>query len=309
MPRPGPAPRRAPLLRPGTLIERGRGYEIVELVGEGGMGKVYRAYDPALDRYVAIKILKPDVPEQQRSRFDREARLAATFSHPNLIRVLDAGVLHDGRSKWMAMEYLRGQDLGQLLEASGRLAPEIFVDVIGQVLDALEYVHSRRIVHCDVKPENIFLTRDPLDRRIPVVKLFDFGIHRDLRPPIELWRKLTGDPRYMAPEQAVPNGAVGPATDLYALGITVYEVATGVHPFARLFAEPLPVLLAAHAEQVPKPPSVHLPGSMGRPFAQALDAFVARACAKDPRRRFASARDMKRALQRLGQIARMRAAG
>lgn len=295
------------VLRPGTKVPRGTPYEIVELLGEGGMGKVYRAYDTVLDRYVAIKVLKPTVPDVQRKRFFREARLAASFSHPNLVRVLDAGAMANG-APYMVLEYLRGQDLGAVLEASGRLAPDVFVEIFSQVLDALAYVHERSIVHCDVKPENIFLTRDPFDRRIFVVKLLDFGIHRDLRPPLELWNKISGDPRYMAPEQGRPNGPVDPRTDLYAVGMAVYEAATGVHPFADLFGEGPAVLLAAHAERVPDPPSRRLPGGLSRPFAQALDAFFARACAKDKHERYASAAEMKRALERLGQISRMRTA-
>ncbi len=305
-----PAPRvaaRPLVLRPGTKVTRGIPYEVVEFLGEGGMGKVYRAYDAVLDRYVAIKVLKPQVPKVQRKRFFREARLAASFSHPSLARVLDAGELPGG-APYMVLEYLRGRDLGALLETQGRLAPDLFVEVFAQVLDALTYVHERGIVHCDVKPENIFLTRDGFDRRIFVVKLLDFGIHRDLRPPIELWNKISGDPRYMAPEQARPNGPVDPRTDLYAVGIAVYEAATGRHPFADLFGAPPTALLAAHAERVPDPPSVLLPGGLPRPFAQALDAFVARACAKDKTARYPDAAEMKRALVRLAQIARMRTA-
>ena len=296
------------VLRPGTVVPRGQPFEIVELLGEGGMGKVYRAYDAVLERYVAIKVLKPTVPEVQRKRFFREARLAASFSHPNLVRVLDAGSLPGG-APYMVLEYLRGRDLGKVLEDSGRLGPDLVVEIFTQVLDALAYVHERSIVHCDVKPENLFLTRDPFDRRIFVVKLLDFGIHRDLRPPLELWDKISGDPRYMAPEQGRPNGPVDPRTDLYAVGMAVYEAATGLHPFRDLFADGPLALLSAHAERAPDPPSRHLPGGLGRPFAEALDAFFARACAKDKTARYASALEAKRALLRLGEIARLRAAG
>jgi serine/threonine-protein kinase len=300
---------RAPLrLRPGQTVSRGAGYEIVEVLGEGGMGKVYKAYDPQLDRYVALKILKPDVPEQERERFAREARLAANFSHPNLVRALDAGVLADGKSHWMALEHLRGQDLAGMLEGQPRLAPAILVDVFRQVLDALEYVHARGIVHCDVTPENIFLTRDPLDRRLPLVKLIDFGIHRDLRPPIELRRRLSGDPRYMAPEQAVLNGRLDGGADLYALGITLYEAATGAHPFADLLAGPVDALLAAHGQR-PLPTVLgRLPGGVSRPFGQGLDALVRKACAKGREERFGSAGDMRRAVVRLGDLATLRTA-
>ncbi len=295
-------------LKPGTAIDRGRGYEVVELVGEGGMGKVYKAFDPAMDRYVAIKLLKPHVPEAERERFVREARLASGFSHPNLVRVLDGGALADGETRWMAMEHLRGQDLGRLLDSQGRLAPSVLVDIFSQILDALQYVHDRAIIHCDVKPENIFLTRDPLDRRIPMVKLIDFGIHRDLRPPLVLRKGISGDPRYMAPEQAVVNGRVDARGDLYSLGITFYESATGRHPFADVFGEPMETLLAAHSERTPPPPSQLLPGGVSRPFAQALDALVNKACHKFPEGRFDSAASMGRAVRRLGELAKLRTA-
>ena len=289
-------------LDPGASVPHHKAFEIVDRLGEGGMGKVYRAYDPNMDRYVALKVVKLDVPEAMRRRFRREAVVAANFSHPNLPRVLDVGVWEERKIEWMTMEYLRGRDLGVIIDSSKKVAFPLLVDMMSQTLDALEYIHARRIVHCDVKPDNIFLTRDPFDRRIVVVKLIDFGIWRPMDPPFEPMEEVTGDPRYMAPEMTVLDGPVDERTDLYSLGITLYETLTGKHPFEEwLDVDPIE-LLRMHCKVAAPPPSTRLDPATRPRLAQAIDDVFAKACAKDPSKRFANAREMKKAVAGLLEV-------
>jgi serine/threonine protein kinase len=283
-------------LEPGEEVPQAKAYEVVDCVGEGGMGKVYRAYDPHMDRYVALKVLKPEVPDSFRRRFRREAVIAADFSHPNLTRVLDVGTVKSTGLEWMTMEYLRGRDLGQIIDTGRRMPFPLLIDIFTQTLDALEYIHVRRIVHCDLKPDNIFVTRDPYNRRIVIVKLIDFGICRSLEPPLELLRELSGDPRYMAPEQTILNGWIDHRADLYALGLSLYETLTGRHPFEDQIDSPAPLMLAMQCETDPPPPSEHLPADTPAALAAAIDDVVMRSIAKDPDARYSDSVDMKKAV-------------
>jgi len=289
-------------LDPGVQVPQAKSLEIVDRLGEGGMGKVYRAYDPNMDRYVALKVVKLDVSEAVRKRFRREAVVAANFSHPNLPRVLDVGFWSARQVEWMTMEYLRGRDLGIIIDSGKKVAFPLLVDMIAQTLDALDYIHVRRIVHCDVKPDNIFLTRDPIDRRIVIVKLIDFGIWRPMDPPFEAMEDITGDPRYMAPEMTVLDGPVDARTDLYSLGITFYETMTGKHPFEESLTLDPHELLRMHCKVEPVPPSTRLDPATPPRLAQAIDDVFAKACAKDPKDRFANAREMKKAVAGLLEV-------
>ncbi|MCA9653578.1 MAG: serine/threonine protein kinase [Myxococcales bacterium] len=282
----------------GSTLVHNKSYDIVDRVGEGGMGKVYRAYDPRMDRYVALKVLKLDVPESAKRRFRREAVIAADFSHPNLARVLDVGHSDEMGIEWLTMEYLRGRDLGEIIDRGRPVTFPLMVDIMGQVLDALDYIHTRKIVHCDVKPDNIFITRDPYNRRLVIVKLIDFGVCRTLDPP-EIPQEISGDPRYMAPEQAVLEEAIDHRADFYSLGITLFETITGRHPFEEhLDAEPEELLTLQYEQEVPLPSAFLDPATPPR-LADALDDLVARATAKDPRERFDDAVQMKQALRQL----------
>jgi serine/threonine-protein kinase len=288
-------------LDPGTQIAHSKVLDVVECIGEGGMGRIYRAYDPSMDRYVALKVLKSGVPEVVRRRFHREAVIAANFSHPNLPRVLDVGSVPERDVQWLTMEYLRGRDLGQVIERGKGMPLALLVDIYRQALDALDYIHTRRIVHCDVKPDNIFITRDPIDRRIVIVKLIDFGVARRLDPPFELQLQLIGDPLYMAPEQTVLNGPLDGRADLYALAISFYESLTGRHPFQEHIDAPAREMLRIQCEQMPPPPSQFLPPGPPRLMA-ALDETFAKACAKEADDRYPDARALKKALGALLEI-------
>jgi serine/threonine-protein kinase len=303
---PGVAPTgaAAPALPPpaqvkvGTQLAHAKVYDVVECIGEGGMGRIYRAYEPGMDRYVAIKLLKQDMPEYVRRKFHREAVIAANFSHPNLPRVLDVGVVPGSDAQWMTMEYLRGRDLGRIIERGRMIAIPLLVDIFCQTLDALDYIHTRKIAHCDVKPDNIFVTRDSYDRKLVIVKLIDFGVCRSFAPPIELQGQIAGDPLYMAPEQTVLDGPIDQRADLYALGMSFYETLTGRHPFHGDLDAPVEHLLRMQIHSIPPPPSVHLPNGPPR-LMDALDDLFARACAKDPAQRFPEARAMRKAMTAL----------
>lgn len=282
-----------------ALAGQGR-YTVVRLVGAGGMGHVYQAHDTVLERDVALKVMRSDVPASERRRFRREALLGARLLHPSLVRVYDMGFGSDGEAGWMAMEYLPGTDLLRLLEgarAKGRSLPwPALLRVMTQVLGALQYCHDCKVVHRDVKPANMFVTRDP-NTRFLTTKLLDLGIALDLDGPgpgkIEV---LCGDPNYMAPEQTVSGAAIDARADIYAVGVSLFELTTGTLPFEGLIDAPLAMLMAAHREGDPGPLSAHLPAHTPPELAERLDLVFARACAKRPEDRFQSAREMLAAL-------------
>lgn len=285
------------MLHAGTLIEQQKTYEIVEELGEGGMGRIYKAFDPTMDRYVALKVLKPDVPAMQKTRFHREAVIAANFSHPNLVRVLEVG--RAGDLQWLAMEHLRGRDVGAVLSKRKPMPFRVLVDIFDQTLDALHYIHTRGIAHCDIKPENIFITRDTYDRRLVIVKLIDFGIARNIEGPLELQTHITGDPRYMAPEQAVMNGKIDHRADFYAMGISIFEAATCRHPFEEFMDQGPQAMLVKQAREEFPPPSRFMPANTPPELAAAMDALVARATIKTPDGRHDSALEMQAELRKM----------
>jgi len=284
----------------GMVLDSHRRYRLLDFIGEGGMGTVWKAFDEVLDRVVAIKFLKSDVPIAYRRRFRREARLGAELQHRNLVRVLDAG-LSPG-CEWMAMDHLEGHDLGEIIEQNGRLAVPVLLDVFRQALAALAHVHARRIVHRDVKPYNLVVARAK-DGSGFVVKLIDFGICRYLGGPEAADEQLVGDPRYMPPEQGIAGGPIDARADLYALGVSLYQAATGRHPFAVLLDAPLSEMLRAHRELDPIPPSALLPGGVSRKVGEVLDRIVATACARNPADRYASAAQMRAGLDELAGVA------
>ncbi|MFO0637351.1 MAG: serine/threonine-protein kinase [Nannocystaceae bacterium] len=159
-------------------------------LGEGGMGKVFKAFDLFMNRYVALKVMKTDVPESEQRRFRLEARLGGSFTHNNLVRVLDVGTTREHGLFWFAMEFLEGRDISDAV-TGGRTVPlHVLCEIFRQVLDALRYVHLRGVVHRDIKPANIFVCRDPHDPELRVVKVLDFGVARDLndaRPDDPTW--------------------------------------------------------------------------------------------------------------------------
>lgn len=288
----------------GTEIQHVKRYEILSCIGEGGMGWVYRAYDPVLERDVAIKVLKPEVPEHQRRRFRQEALFGARFAYPGIARVYDLVQNPQQGAPWFAMEYLSGKDLAQISDRAREqqrpIPLRLVYDVFRHALGSLAYCHDCSIVHRDVKPANMFVTRDP-NTRLVTTKLLDFGVALDLKDEGSLAREqqLVGDPRYMAPEQTRLGAEVDHRVDLYAIGICLYELVVGRHPFEDLLDAPMRELVAAHRERQPVPMSNFMPGDTKLELAQGLDEIFEKACAKEPAHRFEHAHALQLALQKV----------
>jgi len=250
-------------------------YRLLEEIGRGGMGVVYKAHDPVLDRTVAVKVLAPHLtwdPEFVQ-RFFREAQAAGRLHHSNVVAVYDAG--QQGQTCFLVMEYVPGRPLHELVHRAGPLPVDRVIPILGQVAAALDYAHHQGLVHRDVKSGNILVT--PEGR----VVLTDFGLARAVEgTKLTQSGVLLGTPAYMAPEQ-VRGQKVGPATDVYALGIVAYELLTGRVPFQ---ADTPHALLHAQVYEPPPPlrqanPEVPPP----------VEEVVLKALAKPPGQRYASA--------------------
>ncbi|MDL2336376.1 MAG: serine/threonine protein kinase [Pseudomonadota bacterium] len=262
-------------------------YALKYQIGEGGLGTVYAAHDPLLSRVIAIKTLHVEIAPEQRESFNalflNEARAAAGLSHPNIVTVFDAGI-SEGHA-YIAMALLKGQDLRQLREAGWRPSPAQAAVLVGRVADALAYAHRKGIVHLDIKPANIFM----VGRGQPCV--LDFGIarithRRDAPPGSEI---AAGSPYYMSPEQARQE-PVDRRSDVFSLGVVLYELLTGSKPFT---GSGLEQITAAVLDHTPLP--AH---RVNRAVPKALSDIAARAMEKDVDRRFESAAEMSRELRR-----------
>jgi serine/threonine-protein kinase len=259
--------------QPGDLIADR--YELEELVGTGGMSSVFRARDRQLDRRVAIKILHEhyaDDPEYL-ERFRREARAVAKLSHPNIVTVIDRGD-DDGR-QYIVFEHVDGENLKDLVLRSGRLPVRAALELALAVADGLSFAHEHGLVHRDVKPQNVLLSNEG------EVKVTDFGIARSLHVDHGVTQTGTvlGTGEYLAPEQA-SGKPVSPATDVYSLGVVLWELLAGDVPFV---GENFVAVALRHVNEPPPSLRERRPDVSPR-----LDAAVERALAKDPARRFPS---------------------
>jgi serine/threonine protein kinase/tetratricopeptide (TPR) repeat protein len=265
------------------LAER---YEILELLGQGGMGAVYKARDTELERLVALKLIRADLasnPEILR-RFKQELILAREVTHRNVIRIFDLGQAKG--FKFITMEFVEGRDLRVVIREKGKLSPEETVRVISQVCRALESAHAAGVVHRDLKPQNIML--DAKDR----VYVMDFGIAHSLETPgMTQTGALLGTPEYMSPEQA-KGLKVDPRSDLFALGIIFYEMLTGISPYK---AETALATLLKRTQERPQPPAEVDPA-----IPKAISDVVMKCLEIDRDHRFSSAREI---LEDLGQEA------
>src|ERR1700722_11047626 len=221
--RPNPAARQSPeALEIGTVLANR--YEIVRMIGEGGMGAVYQARDLQLNRVVALKVIRPDLAKDPEivNRFKQELILARQVTHKNVIRIYDLAEFNG--LKFITMDFIDGQDLKTVLRANGKFEPRQAAEIIEQVCRGLEAAHSEAVIHRDLKPQNIMMDRS---RRITVM---DFGIARSTAPGGTYTGTLVGTPEYMSPEQA-KGEELDARSDLFSLGIIFYELLTGDTPY------------------------------------------------------------------------------
>ena len=256
-------------------------YKLIRWVGGGSMGEVWEATDTRMDRPVAVKVLRPAHTNDPVAleRFRIEARLGAQLDHPGIAKVHD--VNGDGRSgepPWMVQEYVAGEPLTELLRRDGALDPQLAVSIVAQVAEAAHAAHRVGVVHRDLTPRNLLVTADGS------VKVTDFGIARsDSAAPLTMAGHVIGTPAYLSPEQ-VRGSTASPASDVYTLGVVLYECLTGRRPFEG--SNPIEVA-RAHLEKVPPPLPTVIPGP--------LRAVVIAALAKEPENRPAAA-DLARRL-------------
>ncbi len=252
-------------------------YHIIELVGEGAMGVVYRATDSVLGRTVAIKVMSESIARQDdlRSRFLHEAQAAASLQHPNVVSIYDLGEA-DGHL-FIAMEFVDGVDLEKLLELSEPLSLQARLDIVIDVLTGLSFAHKRGIIHRDIKPANIRITDDGR------AKIMDFGVAHLASSSLTSTGAILGTPSYMAPEQ-ITDGKTSPSTDLFAVGGVLYQLLAQIRPFE---GQTLQNLFFKIITENPRPLSELKPG-----LPPALDRIISKAMAKDPSHRYQNALEM-----------------
>ena len=262
-------------------------YQLLERLGSGGMSDVFRARDLMLERSVAIKVLHENYSNDNafQQRFRQEARAAANLSHPNIVTVHDFGLDHG--QLFIVMEHIPGKDLKTILRQRGRYSVEEAIPLMVQACAGIGYAHRAGLVHCDIKPHNMIVTPDGR------LKVTDFGIARALSTimPDERADVVWGSPQYFSPEQATGE-APSPASDVYSLGIVLYEVLTGALPFTAPTSEELARM---HLEATPIPPSEYVPD-----LPSALEQIVLKVLSKEPAARYRTADQLGRVLLRFG---------
>ncbi|HEY5938345.1 MAG TPA: serine/threonine-protein kinase [Kofleriaceae bacterium] len=253
-------------------------YQIVSRIGQGGMGKVYKVTHAHLSRTFALKIISNQVAETDEARelFYREARFASAMNHVNITSVVDFGE-DEKVGMFMVMEYVDGEALNRILFRDKQLATRKACEIVLQVAEALHYIHKQNVVHCDIKTENILICEEQEEgKRVRmVVKLLDFGLARSLTAS-RASTSLSGTPHYVAPER-IRGEPASPASDVYGVGILLYELLCGRVPWDG----PVQKILAGHLDEVAKPPSQLIEGGLD----PALERLIYHALAKRPAER------------------------
>ncbi|TCV87372.1 serine/threonine protein kinase [Sulfurirhabdus autotrophica] len=255
-------------------------YEILSELGQGAMGVVYKAIDPLIERTVAIKTIKLDLSQEElanfEERFYREAKSAGRLNHPNIVTIYDVG--KSDHVAYMAMEYLEGQVLRDILDTHSALSVDKIAEVIAQVADGLAYAHENGIVHRDIKPANIMLVRDG------VAKITDFGIAQMPTGSRTLAGTVLGSPKYMSPEQVIGQNVDG-RSDIFSLGVVLYEMLTGESPFS---GDNISTIMYRILNETPP-----TPGALNPKLPEAFNYIVDKALAKHPADRYQSAKEME----------------
>ena len=278
----------APVLPGETLAGK---YRIERVIGHGGMGVVVAARHLQLDERVAIKFLKVDGGDRSRlqERFLNEARAAAKIRGEHVVRIFDIAALDNG-SPYIVMEFLEGRDLASVLSAEGRIPIASAVDFVLQAGEAISEAHRQGIVHRDLKPENLFLTTRPDGGAC--IKVLDFGISKSGTLRLTATSAVMGSPIYMPPEQLASARDVDERADVWSLGVTLFELVCGQHPF---MAETLPQLLVAVRDSPPLRLREAFPGA-----PQALEDIILRCLEKNPDNRFQNLAELARTIAPLG---------
>ncbi|MBU1426622.1 MAG: serine/threonine protein kinase [Gammaproteobacteria bacterium] len=255
-------------------------YEIVGELGQGAMGVVYKATDPLIDRIVAIKTITLSLAQEEREeyegRFYQEAKAAGRLSHPNIVTIFDVG--RSGDIAYIAMEFLQGRELRDILNDEKLLPVDQVLDIVAQVALGLAYAHEHGIIHRDVKPSNIMVLRDGH------AKITDFGIARMASAAVRTQTGMVlGSPKYMSPEQ-VMGKLTDQRSDIFSLGVMLYEMLTGQPPF---LGENVNAIMYQTLNAIPQPPSALNPA-----VPDMLNFIVAKALAKDIENRYQNARDL-----------------
>ena len=259
-------------------------YEILSELGQGAMGVVYKAIDPLIERTVAIKTIKLDLSKDEldnfEERFYREAKSAGRLNHPNIVTIYDIGKSQD--SAYMAMEFMEGRLLREILDAHTALSIDKIIEITAQIADGLAYAHENDVVHRDIKPANIMLVRDD------VAKIMDFGIAQMPSGARTLAGTVLGSPKYMSPEQIVGKTLDG-RTDIFALGVILYEMLTGEPAFD---GDNINTIMYRIINETPPSPK-----SIAPRIPEVFNHIIAKALAKDPDERYQSAGEMANALR------------
>ena len=253
-------------------------YQIIRSIGEGGMANVYLAYDTILDREVAVKVLRGDLASDEKfvKRFQREAKAASSLNHPNIVEMYDVG--EDNGNYFIVMEYIDGKTLKSLIKKRGALSLSETVDIMMQLTSAIACAHDSYLIHRDIKPQNVLILEDGR------VKITDFGIAIAMNSAeLTQTNSVMGSVHYLPPEQANGSGATV-KSDIYSLGILMYECLTGKLPFKGDNAVEIAI-----KQMKEKIPSLCAQNDL---IPQSIENIVLRACAKNPKNRYDSASEM-----------------